>query len=199
MHPDPAFRSDDRETVERFIGQIGIGTVFLSGPGGPAAVRTPVLVPQSGRVQFHISRHNALFGHVENTTGLITVDGPEGYISPRWYDNRDTVPTWNYVSVEILGTARRLSDAELEGFLHGLIELHETAYPGEPWRAEETSDPVWERLLKGIAGYEIEVSEYRSTVKLSQNKSVRERETIARGLEQANRPALAAAMREVRV
>ncbi len=198
MHPDPTFRSDDHAAVERFIGEVGVGTVFLSTPGGPAAVRTPLLVPAGGRVQFHISRHNALFGHVEDATALITVDGPEGYISPRWYDDRDTVPTWNYVAVEILGTARRLSDAELESFLHILIEKHETALPGEPWQAGEASDAVWSRLFRGIAGYEIEVREYRATTKLSQNKSPRERRAIVGGLERANRPALAAAMRGVR-
>jgi len=199
MHPDPAFRSDDRAAVERFIGDVGVGTVFLSTPDGPAAVRTPLLVTAGGRVQFHISRQNALFGHVEDATALITVDGPEGYISPRWYDDRDTVPTWNYVAVEILGTTRRLSDAELESFLRILIETHETALPGDPWRADEASDAMWNRLFQGIAGYEIDVPEYRATTKLSQNKSPHERRAIIRGLERANRPALAATMRKVRV
>ena len=42
------------------------------------------------------------------------MDGPDGYISPRWYAKRDTVPTWNYVSVEAVGTVRKLDDDELD-------------------------------------------------------------------------------------
>ncbi len=195
MHPNPLFRTDDRTAMEEFAERTGFCTVFLTTPAGPRAARTPLIRFDAGRFQFHLAKHNALVDHLPGATALVTVDGPEGYVSPRWYDDRDTVPTWNYVAVEFVGPIRRIADDELETFLHALIDRQERALPGSRWTAEETSETVWKRLFKGIAGFELTVREWRPTFKLSQNKSAGERATIAAGLERAGRSALAAAMR----
>jgi transcriptional regulator len=33
----------------------------------------------------------------------IIVSGPDGYVSPDWYEMKDQVPTWNYVTVHLKG------------------------------------------------------------------------------------------------
>ncbi len=199
MHPNPYYRCDDREALESFIGGTGIGTVFLTTPDGPAAARTPLVLAGDRRIQFHLARHNALVGHLNGATILISVDGPAGYISPRWYSNRDTVPTWNYISVEVIGTVSRLSDDDLDQFLHSLIKKQEEALGGDRWHASETSEAVWRRLFKGIVGYEIKVGEYRPTFKLSQDKPEAERERISNGLARKGRHDLVRAMWEMPV
>lgn len=191
MHPNPLFRSEDRALLEALIEEIGFGMVFLTTPDGPRVAHTPLLSTGDGAVQFHLARANGVTRHLDGATALITVNGPDGYISPRWYANRDTVPTWDYVALELEGRVRRMADEGLEGFLYSLIEKHEGRLGGELWRGEETSADMWSKLLRGIAGFEMEVLAWRPTIKLSQKKSAEERATIAAGLEAAGSPALA--------
>ncbi|MBH1944814.1 FMN-binding negative transcriptional regulator [Erythrobacter sp. YJ-T3-07] len=197
MHPNPLFRSHDRQLFETLIDQIGFGMVFLTTPDGPRVAHTPLLSTGDGAVQFHLARGNALTRHLDGATALITLNGPDAYVSPRWYANRDTVPTWDYVALELEGRVRRMEDEGLEAFLHAAIAKHEARIEGEPWRAEESSEATWGGLFRGIAGFEMEVQAWRLTLKLSQKRSPEERARIAEGQETAGRPALAALMRSL--
>ena len=54
---------------------------------------------------------------------------------------------------------------------------------------------LWNKLAKGIVGFELEVRAWRTTFKLSQNKPAEERLRVADALEAQGSPALAALMR----
>ncbi|MXP27588.1 FMN-binding negative transcriptional regulator [Porphyrobacter algicida] len=197
MHPNPLFRSEDRALFETLIDEIGFGMVFLTTPDGPRVAHTPLLSTEDGAVQFHLARGNALTKHLDGANTLVTINGPDGYVSPRWYANRDTVPTWDYVTLELEGRVRRMDTDGLEALLHALILRHEGRIAGEPWQAEDASEKLWRSQLAGIVGFELEVLAWRPTVKLSQKRSPEERETIMTGLESAGSPALAALMRSL--
>ncbi len=191
MHPNPLYRSDDRTLMEALIGEIGFGMVFAATPDGPRVAHTPLLSTGDGAVQFHLARGNALARHLAGETALIVINGPDAYVSPRWYAGRDTVPTWDYLALECEGRVRRMADEGLEAFLHAVIAKHEARLEGEPWRAEESSPKVWGGLFRGIVGFEMEVLAWRPTFKLSQNKPPEDRTRIAEGLEGAGAGALA--------
>ena len=197
MHPNPLFRSEDRALFEALIDEIGFGMVFLTTPDGPRVAHTPLLSTEGGAVQFHLARGNGMTRWLDAATALVTVNGPDAYISPRWYADRATVPTWDYIALELEGRVRRMDSEGLEGLLHGLILRHEGRVAGEPWRAEETPPQMWRTLLGGIVGFELEVLAWRPTIKLSQNKSAEERAQIAAGLDQSGAPALAQLIRDL--
>ena len=197
MHPNPLFRSEDRALFEALIDEIGFGMVFMTTPDGPRVAHTPLLSTGGGAVQFHLARGNGITRWLDSATALVTVNGPDGYISPRWYADRATVPTWDYVALEMEGRVRRMDSEGLEGLLHALILRHEGRLDGEPWRADETPPDMWRKLLGGIVGFELEVLAWRPTLKLSQNKSAAEREQIAAGLDQSGSPALAQLIRDL--
>lgn len=197
MHPNPLYRTEDRALCESLIEEIGFGMVFAQTPDGPRVAHTPLLTTRDGAVQFHLARGNALTRHLEGSTALVVVNGPDAYVSPRWYHNRDTVPTWDYVALELEGRVRRMADEGLEDFLHAAIAKHEGRLAGAPWRAEESSDKVWAGLFRGIVGFELEVQAWRPTLKLSQNKSADERAAIAAGLDAAGHGALAHLVRSL--
>ena len=197
MHPDPRYRTDDRALCESLIDEIGFGMVFAATPDGPRVAHTPLLSTGDGAIQFHLARGNALARHLAGKTALIVINGPDAYVSPRWYANRDTVPTWDYVALELEGRVRRMDDDGLEAFLHAAIEKHEGRLAGTPWLAQESSDKVWSGLFRGIVGFEMEVLAWRPTLKLSQNKPAEDRERIALGLEQAGSAALAHLVRSL--
>ena len=194
MHPNPLFRSEDHALMREWIGRSAFGMVFLTTPEGPRVAHTPFVMRDENRLQFHLARGNALTPSLERATALAVVNGPDGYVSPRWYDNRDTVPTWDYVAIEMEGPVRSIADDELDTLLYDLIDTHECGIEGDRWSAEEVSEPMWNGLFKAIVGFEMEVREWRPTFKLSQKRTPAERETIVAGLAGNGNEALAAAI-----
>lgn len=196
MHPNAAFRHPDRDLLETLIDQIGFGMVFAQTPDGPRVAHVALLSTGDGAVQFHLSRGNALAKHLADSTALIVVNGPDGYVSPRWYSDPAQVPTWNYVALELEGRVRRMDG---EGTLAQITELsdkHESRIAtGAPWTMDKLPPERLRALLAGVVGFEMEVQAWRETVKLSQNKDAAERERLAEGLDSEGAVGIAQLMR----
>lgn len=198
MHPNALFRSEDRALMAALVEEVGFGMIFAATPNGPRVAHTPLLLTGDGALQFHLSRGNALARHIDGTTVLALVNGPDAYVSPRWYDNQGEVPTWNYIAVELEGRVRRMDDDGLTGFLETLSHQREARLAhGAPWTMDKTPAATLAKLKAGIVGFELEIQAWRPTFKLSQNKPADERERIAAGLEAEGAPAMAQLMREM--
>jgi transcriptional regulator len=196
MHPNSAFRHDDRALLEALIEEVGFGMVFATTPDGPRVAHTPLLYTRDGAVQFHLARGNALTAHLNGMTALALVNGPDGYVSARWYADPAQVPTWNYVSLELEGRVRRIDADALLALVEGLSERHEDRTTGgTPWTMDKLSPAQQRGLLAGIVGFEMEIQAWRPTFKLSQNKSPQERARLADALEAQGSPAIAQLMR----
>lgn len=198
MHPNAQFRTDDRALWEALIEEVGFGMVFAATPDGPRVARTPLLWTGDGAVQFHLARGNGLTKHLDGMTALAVVNGPDAYVSPRWYSDAEQVPTWNYVSVEMEGRVRRMDRDGLLGLLETLSQRNEARIAeGEPWTMDKMPEAKLSQLLGGIVGFELEVQAWRPTFKLSQNKPADERERVAGGLEREGAISVANLMREL--
>ncbi|MCB2009283.1 MAG: FMN-binding negative transcriptional regulator [Geminicoccaceae bacterium] len=198
MHPNALFRQEDRAVLETLIDQVGFGMVFATTPDGPRVAHTPLLSTGDGAVQFHLARGNALTRHLAGMDALALVNGPDGYVSPRWYGDPAQVPTWNYVALELEGPVRQMDNDGLRGLLAALSERHEARTTGgEPWTMDKVPEDRLRTLMCGIVGFEMEVRAWRPTFKLSQNKSAEDRARAADGLEAQGSPAIAALMRQL--
>ncbi|HEV2300257.1 MAG TPA: FMN-binding negative transcriptional regulator, partial [Stellaceae bacterium] len=79
-----------------------------------------------------------------------------------------------------------------------LSQRHEAA-AAAPWRLDDLPAPYLAGMLKGIVGFEIEVTRLEGKFKLSQNRPAADRPRIIAALEAADDPearALARLMRE---
>ena len=202
MHPNPLFRSEDRALLETLIDEVGFGMVFGQVPDGPRVAHTPILSTEAkdglgGAVQFHLSRANALTRHLDGMNALVVINGPEAYVSPRWYREPGQVPTWNYITLELEGRVRRLHEEGLAALLGAIGQRQEARVEGggTPWLPDSVPQDYWDKLIRGIVGFEMEVLAWRPTFKLSQNKPAEDRERIAEGLEANGAKALAGLMR----
>ena len=197
MHPNALFRHEDRAALEALIEEVGFGMVFAQTPDGPRVAHVPLVSNGGGTIHFHLARGNALTRHIAGTTALAVVNGPDAYVSPRWYSDRGQVPTWNYVALELEGQVRQMEEDGLHDLLEAIGERQEARIKaGTPWRPEEVPQELWSKLAKGIVGFELEVRAWRPTFKLSQNKPPEERLRVADALEAQGSPALATRMRE---
>jgi transcriptional regulator len=198
MHPNSAFRHDDRALLEAMIDEIGFGMVFAATPDGPRVAHTPLHWVGDGVVHFHLARGNALTQHLDGTTALAVINGPDGYVSPRWYSDSAKVPTWNYIALELEGPVRRMDQEGLTGLLETLIARQEARVEGgEPWTTAKMPEGKLRDMLKGIVGFELEVRAWRPTFKLSQNQSAEDRRAVADGLDAQGSRAMAELMRKL--
>jgi len=196
MHPNSLFRVDDRALLESLIEEIGFGMVFAEAPDGPRVAHVPLVSTGNGELHFHLARGNALTRHIAGRTALAVINGPDAYVSPRWYADRGQVPTWNYLALELEGPVRQMTEDGLHGLLEAIGERQEARIEsGQPWRPEDVPQDLWDRLAKGIVGFELDVRAWRPTFKLSQNKPPEERLRVADALEAQGSPAIAALMR----
>lgn len=187
MHPNRAFAWDDRDAMLAFVDDIAFATIAAE---GPVVVHAPVLVAGPGRLRFHLSRGNR--AKLDGRRTIVSVLGPDAYISPDWYGAGDPVPTWNYVAVEAEGPVHRLDEAETIALLDALSAAHEARLAPKPvWTRDKMMPGRFETMLKAIIGYELEIEALRGTRKLGQNKTGAERLSVAAGLAPFN-PLLAA-------
>ena len=200
MHPNKAFRSEDRAMLDELLSEIGFGMIFAETPDGPRVAHVPLLRTEDGRVRFHLSRGNALTKHLDGATALAVVNGPDGYISPRWYPDGgvDHVPTWNYVAIELEGHVRQLDEDGLIELITALSNMHEARIAtGKPWTMDKLGEKRRNGLVASIVGFELEIAEWRETLKLSQNKLEADRMALADGIEREGNLAVAQLMRSI--
>jgi len=183
MHPNPAFRQDERDALLAEAHRIGFAHVFAAAPDGPMVVHAP-LTRHGNRVRFHVARGNRIAPHLAGAQLLISLAAPESYVSSNWYANRaNQVPTWNYVAVELEGVATELDPAGTLEQLDALAAEHEPRVnPADPWHRHKVDPAFLDRLLAAIRGYELEVTAARGTTKLSQNKPDADRRGAVAGL-----------------
>ena len=198
MHPNAAFRWEDRDAMRAFAAEIGFGMVFLTTPDGPRVAHVPFVFLDDERIGFHIARGNALAKHLDGAEALFVVNGPDGYISPDYYGTDDQVPTRNYVALELQGPVQKMDDAALIAQVDALSANQEVRLAPKPvWTREKMAEGLFDKMLRGITGFEMTVTAWRSTVKLGQNKTAEVRAAAANGAEAAGNRAIAHLMRNL--
>ena len=184
MYVHPAFKTSD-EAAWKYVTERGFGAVVAIDAGKPVASHVPLMTLDGGRIQFHVARVNPLHEIIARAPHvLVTVWGPDAYISPDWYVSPDQVPTWNYVSVHLSGSARRLeADAALE-HVEALSQRFEAWLAPKPaWSTEKMPARKLEAMLKAIVPIEIAIDSIEASWKLGQHKSQADQYEVARMLE----------------
>lgn len=197
MHPNRAFQWDDQGAIRAFVQDVAFGALFVATPDGPRVAHAPAVWLGGATLGLHIARGNGVARHLDGATTLFSVQGPDGYISPDWYGlGGDQVPTWNYVAVELQGTARLMDEDALVSQLDQLAEEQEALLaPKRPWTRDKMDDTCFRAMLKGIVGVRLHVTDWRGTLKLGQTKPDPVRLAAADGVAAAGGAALAEWMR----
>lgn len=198
MHPNGAFRTQDPDLAAALVAEIGFATIFAMTPDGPRVGHAPVILDQGDRLLFHLARGNALAKALDGATALAVVNGPDGYVSPGWYEAPNQVPTWNYVAVEMEGPVARLSDDDLVDQLDRLSAHFEARVaPQAPWTRAKMDPAIFDKMTRAITGFALTVQAWRPTIKMSQNKPADERARVIAGLRGTGHGALAHLMEEL--
>ncbi len=128
----------------------------------------------------HFAKANEQHKYIEENISLVIFSEPHAYISPANYDKRESVPTWDYIAVHAYGKAKILEDETAKAaVLEQMIHFYEEDYM-QQW--ENLNDKFKKGMMKGIVGFEIEITDLQGQKKLSQNKTETEKHRIAQNL-----------------
>ena len=171
MHIPKFFRQEDRQTILEFLRKNDFATLVLYDGEKPVASHLLFEIAEDGETLFvhgHMSRANPMWRLFEkNNEVLVIFQGPHTYISPTWY-NHINVPTWNYQSVHVYGKPRLIRDRdESYGVLKRLVDRYET---NGPYNMETLPQDFVEKEMRGVAAFQVEVTEIEASYKLSQNR-----------------------------
>jgi len=142
---------------------------------------------RGGRLVAHVAATNEQWQHVvDGQRVLAIVHGPQAYVSPSWYaakgEHGRVVPTWNYSAVHLSGTVELVRDDEAKlDVVRRLTDRHELDRP-DPWSVDDAPAAYVSGQLRAIVGVVITVDQVEAKAKLSQNRSVADREGVVAGL-----------------
>jgi transcriptional regulator len=161
----------------------------------------PVLLSEDGRVaEAHLVRSNPMARMLDTPLpAVIAVTGPDGYVSPDWYESAGQVPTWNYVAVHLRGTLTRMPDDILRDLLVRQSAAYEARLAPKPaWLIDKVDEVALGKLLRAIVPVRLDVDRVDGTWKLSQNKTEADRNGATESIKQgfgSELPTLATLMR----
>ena len=193
---------DDVEAVRALVREHPWATVVSHVPGrGLVSSHYPMLLDEDedGIVLLsHVGRPDERLHELGQHEAMVIVSGPQGYVSPSWYDTTPAVPTWNFAVAHLYGVPELLSDEENLRVLDRLVAHFERVLP-EPYLMNGTiaNSEYAARIVHGTVGFRLRVTRFEAKEKMSQDKPAEVVERVIAALGEPGpyrNPALAARM-----
>ncbi|GAA2062615.1 FMN-binding negative transcriptional regulator [Leifsonia soli] len=174
MRQNPSFTLTDPAELKRLVRENPWATFVSSTSNGLVASHYPVILDETREeltLLSHVGRPDEQLHELGEHELLVIVQGPHGYISSGWYDEKPAVPTWNFIAAHFSGVPELLSDEENLGVLARLVDHFEGELP-EPRRMRGTlADAQYaERIVSGTVGLRLTPTRVVAKQKMSQNR-----------------------------
>ncbi len=184
MYTPKHFKEEDRPKLISFMREYNFAALVNFSKNKPWATHLPFIVlEENGNIilKAHMAKANPQWVNFKNGEDvLIIFQEPHAYISPKLYDNKVSVPTWNYIAVHAYGVPKILiTKEERIGILELSFEHFDPSYKDQ-WKT--LPDNYRDELLEGILAFEIPVNSFEGKFKLSQNRTEGDRERIIENL-----------------
>ena len=197
MYSPPYNRVEDRAELLEFL-RANSFALLVTGTGGSLhASHLPATVEEHDgriRIDMHMARNNPQWKEFFDDEVMVVFSGPHAYVSPRWYEEKERVPTWNYAAVHAYGIPRIVEDRAAK--LAGQRRLVAAMDPQWLPKFDALREEYVRSMLDGIVNFEIAVTRIETRWKLSQNRGRREMELIAAELDKLGEKPLAGLTRK---
>jgi transcriptional regulator len=191
MYVPKVFAVDDVPKLQDFMTEFNFATVVTQRNGELTASHIPFLLDRNvepyGLLRAHVAVGNPqLEDFRSGSQALVIFQGPHTYVSPSWYVKPENVPTWNYTVVHAYGVPMIADQAATVAHLKQLVNKHEKAFQ-QPWDFDPNA-PWIQRLLPGIAAFEIRIEKLQGKFKLNQNRAPEDRAGVIETLSASEDP-----------
>ena len=186
------FRVDDAGPMHALMRARPFAALVSGGAAGLYATHMPTVLKDDGPygvVEFHLARANphGKFLADENEA-LIIFQGAQGYITPNWYPSKTehakVVPTWNYAAVHAYGRPEVMQDKDWLRRHVGELTTQQERDEAAPWALADAPESYIDTMLRGIVGFRFAITRLEGKWKMSQNREMKDREGVVKGLEQ---------------
>ena len=190
MRHTPDYVLDDVEAIRALVRENPWATIVSHVPGeGLVASHYPMLLDEDADgivLLSHVGRLDERLHELGAHEVMVIVYGPQGYVSPGWYDVSPAVPTWDFAVAHLHGIPEILSDEENLQVLDRLVAWFESPLP-QPFLMHRTLENTAyaERIVHGTVGFRLRVDRFEAKDKMSQDKPA---EVIAKIIEALRRP-----------
>ncbi|WP_295845184.1 FMN-binding negative transcriptional regulator [uncultured Microbacterium sp.] len=199
MRQNPSFAMTDVGEIRRLIDLNPWVTLVSQTDDGLVASHYAVMLDDTRddlTIVGHVGKPDDAILGLGDRELLVVVQGPHGYITPRWYGDVPAVPTWNFVSAHLSGIPELLSPEENLRVLERLVERFEGDGDDARGLYAVPNDAAFvERLERGTMGFRLTPTRVTAKRKLSQNRPAEVVETIIDGLTAEGRHELSVEMR----
>ncbi len=185
MYVPKHFEQNDRRLLVEVMQTHGFALLVSAGADGvPFATHLPVVVARDGeavRIEGHMARANPHWQFLQaDPRALVVFSGPHCYVSPSLYQDKDNVPTWNYVAVHAYGKARLVQARDdKHRAQRTLVRALEPTYESQ---FDALDERYLEARLAGIVAFEIDVERLEGKFKLSQNRPAADQVNVHKAL-----------------
>lgn len=175
--------------LQAFIERYPFGLLVSSVSSQLAATHLPFIFEVNtginGTIYGHFAKANRHWRQLDGENVMVVFNGPHDYVSPRWYDSKPNVPTWNYASVQLTGRLTLLDDRQtVEVMAHTFAQFEPTLLIDNV-----ISTPQYrQKLLAGIVAFKVDVIDWQGKQKLGQQRSLADQQGVVKGLQASNSP-----------
>ncbi len=196
----PAHFAMSAEQVAEVLATAPAGDLVTVGPDGLVATYVPMLFDADagghGRLIGHLSRVNDQWRPAAAPGGvdaLFIAHGAGDYVEADWLSTPEapSVPTWNYVTVQVWG---RLVVHDDPAWMLEAVRRLSAAHGDATVDALPTAEV--DALLRAVVGVELQITRVAGKAKMSQNKSPQVVRSVIDGLRGAGGEDTAAWMEE---
>jgi transcriptional regulator len=180
MYIPSNIKVDDISIAHDFINEFGFGVIVTSSLTG---THIPFVLHndegEKGVLYSHCARANKHWKELDGSDVLIIFMGPHSYISPSWYAQSPGVPTWNYSAVHAYGKVSLLNDTQTLEAVEEVVNKYE---PDLLVKRDIITDEFRDKLLSGIVGFKIEISDIECKLKLGQQRKAEDQSGVYNAL-----------------
>jgi transcriptional regulator len=191
MYHQAAYAENDVAVLHECMRQWSFATLVTNGPGGIQSTPLPFLLDAqagpNGTLTTHLSLANPIVADLRAGNDVLVIfQGPHAFISPSWYVEQMTFPTWNYTLVHARGVPEvKEGEADVMAVLRRTVAVYDTPLNGA-WDFEKIPMAFTGTRLGRIAAIEIPIATLEGKLKLNQDKSVADRLGVIAQLERGD-------------
>ncbi|MBG9386951.1 FMN-binding negative transcriptional regulator [Caenimonas aquaedulcis] len=173
MYQPPHFKSKDPAHAVRLMREHPFASLIsMDDTGLPFVTHLPLhLEERNGDFVLlgHCAKPNPHWRYLQaRPRAVVTFLGPHAYQSPKIYPDLARVPSWTYLAIHCTVDATLVEDPlAKDRLLKKLIGDHEPPY-AEQWRG--LGEEFAHKMLAGIVGFELKVTELQCKLKLNQHR-----------------------------
>jgi transcriptional regulator len=188
MYIKPPYAENDLSVLHAHMKEWSFATLVSHSNAGLHVSHLPFLLEAQrgpmGTLTTHLARANPHCDVLRTATeALVIFNGPHAFVSPSWYSDQRTFPTWNYAAIHAHVRLESIDDpAAIRDILTRTVDTYDAPLGGS-WSFGAMPEDLIVPRLRAIAGVELTITGIEGKFKLNQDRSADDRYGVIAALQ----------------